>query len=1032
MSDPGMDSLEGIAIVGMAGRFPGARRLDQFWRNLRQGVESAAALSDEDLASAGVPPDLAAAPNYVRRSPGLDEIDRFDAEFFGINPGEAEILDPQHRHILECAWEALEDAGYDPHRYPGWIAVYAGVAQSGYLLSNLRAAAASHDPLRALQHQLATDKDHLATRVSYKLNLRGPSMTVQTACSSSLVAIDLARQSLLAYGCDMALAGGVSVAVPQRAGYLHQEGGILSPDGHCRAFDARAAGTLFGSGVGIVVLKRLRDALADGDRVHAVIRGSAVNNDGAVKVGYTAPGVEGQATVIAMAQGVGGVHPDTIGYVEAHGTGTPLGDQIEIEALTQAFRAGTSRRGFCAIGSVKTNIGHLETAAGIAGLIKAVLALEHAEIPPSLHCESPNPAIDFAGSPFYVNASLRPWPSGPFPRRAGVSSFGMGGTNAHVVLEEAPLPRPASPPSRAVQLLPLSARSAAALEAATEQLARHLEENPEQDLADVAYTLWAGRRAFSWRRAFLCRDAGEAVLALRDPDRLATGHAAAQPRVCFLFPGQGSQSLRMAAELYAQEPGFRAPFDSYAERFAGRLDVDLRNLLGVGSATAATAASLTRTDMAQASLFTIEVALAELLAGWGVRPEAMIGHSVGEYAAACVAGVLEPAAAVELVAARGRLMAALPPGGMLAVELSEEEVVPLLEEELDLAAVNGPRQCTVSGPEPAIEVLRERLRGRGIRGHRLATAHAFHSRAVDPLLDPFRRVLERISLGSPRVPYLSNVTGNWITDAEATSPEYWVRHLRQTVRFGAGLGRLLASPRSLLIEVGPGRVLGGLARQHPAVGEAEVLSTLPDPASTEPASRHLLGTAGRLWMAGVELDGTAFYRAERRLRLPLPTYPFERRRYWVDPPEAAPRPQEGTAGAVAPASDAPVGNLYVRPSNGSAYVAPRTETEHRLAAIWSEVLAVEQVGAEDNFFDIGGHSLLAIQLVGRVRDLFGCDLVLGDLSTMPTIAALARWIEERKAEAEARALDEVLAMLNDLSDEQAEAELRRRLAAAED
>ncbi|HEV2845117.1 MAG TPA: polyketide synthase, partial [Thermoanaerobaculia bacterium] len=434
MSISKTDVPDGIAIVGMAGRFPGARRLDQFWRNLRDGVEAIHDLTGEDLASAGVPPGLAALPGYVRRSPCLEEIELFDADFFGINPGEAEVLDPQHRLFLECAWEALEDAGYDAPRFPGWIGVYAGVAQSGYLLSNLRAGEAQ-DPLRSLQIQLATDKDHLATRVSYKLDLKGPSLTVQTACSSSLVAVDLARQSLLAYGCDMALAGGVTVAVPHRAGYLYQEGGILSPDGRCRAFDERAAGTLFGSGVGIVVLKRLRDALADGDSIRAVIKGSAVNNDGALKVGYTAPGVEGQAAVIAMAQGVAGVHPETIAYVEAHGTGTPLGDQIEIEALTQAFRAGTARRGFCAIGSVKASIGHLETAAGVAGLIKTVLALEHAEIPPSLNCERPNPGIDFTASPFYVNTSLRPWTAGPGPRRAGVSSFGMGGTNAHVVLE---------------------------------------------------------------------------------------------------------------------------------------------------------------------------------------------------------------------------------------------------------------------------------------------------------------------------------------------------------------------------------------------------------------------------------------------------------------------------------------------------------------------------------------------------------------------------------------------------------------------
>ncbi|HEV2843494.1 MAG TPA: acyltransferase domain-containing protein, partial [Thermoanaerobaculia bacterium] len=569
------------------------------------------------------------------------------------------------------------------------------------------------------------------------------------------------------------------------------------------------------------------------------------------------------------------------------------------------------------------------------------------------------------------------------------------------------------------QLLLLSARTAPALDAATDQLARHLEENPEQDLADVAYTLCAGRHAFSWRRALLCRETGEAARVLREPARCLTGRAAAKTPVFFLFPGQGSEHLRMAAGLYEAEAGFRASFDRYAGLFRERLGVDLGDA-GQG---------LERTDLAQAALFTVEMALAETLLGWGVRPEAMIGHSVGEYAAACVAGIFEPAGAVELIAARGRLMAGLPPGGMLAIELPEEEVVPLLGGDLDLAAVNGPRQCTASGPEGAIDALRRRLLGSGVRCHRLAARHAFHSRMVDPLLASFRRAVEKVPLASPRIPFVSNVTGEWITAAEATSPDYWVSHLRRTVRFGPGLEALLASAGAPLVEVGPGRVLGGLARQHPMTGERAVLPTLPHPDSSEPAARFLLHTLGRLWLEGVEIDGAAFYGTERRRRVPLPTYPFERRRYWIEPPETVSPREAVPAGTPSPEPEPEPrkGDLHARPAIASPYAAPGSETESRLAGLWGEVLAIERVGVEDNFFDLGGHSLLAIQLASRIREVFAVDLLLGTLSEAPTIARLARWIDEHRAVEEKRGMEEVLAMLSQLSDEEAEAELLRRL-----
>ncbi|HEX4964285.1 MAG TPA: amino acid adenylation domain-containing protein, partial [Thermoanaerobaculia bacterium] len=692
---------EGIAIVGLAGRFPGSADVEELWSNLRTGKECIRFFTDEELAAEGVPPEALADPAYVKAHGALDGIDLFDASFFDFTPREAEMTDPQHRLFLEQAYHALENAGYDPARYPGAIGVYAGVSANLYVLRNVLATPGALRDGGANQAMLGGEKDFLATRLSYKLNLRGPSFTVQTACSTSLVATHLACRALLGRECDMALAGGVSAAVPQVAGYFYQEGGINSPDGHCRAFDAAAQGTVGGSGVGVVVLKRLSDALAAGDTIHAVIRGTAINNDGSQKVGYTAPGVDGQAAVIAAAQALAGVSPDEIGYVEAHGTGTPLGDPIEIAALTRVFRAGTGRRGFCALGSVKTNLGHLDAAAGIAGLIKTSLVLKREEIPPSLHFREPNPRIDFASSPFFVNAELRPWPAGGEPRRAAVSSFGIGGTNAHAVLEEAPAPA-TSGESRPLQLLVLSARSGEALEKATANLAAYLAEHPGAPLADAAFTLQVGRRALAHRRVLVARDAADAAAALagRDPERLLTRTAEGGRRpVVFLFPGQGAQYAGMGRELYEREPDYRAALDACAEILASRLGgLDLRRALHPEPGDAEAGRRLQETGLAQPALFAVEYALARLWMRWGVEPAALLGHSLGEYVAACLAGVFALEDALRLVAARGRLMQARPAGAMLAVPLSEAALTPRLTPALALAAVNGPALCVVSGP----------------------------------------------------------------------------------------------------------------------------------------------------------------------------------------------------------------------------------------------------------------------------------------------------------------------------------------------
>jgi acyl transferase domain-containing protein/acyl carrier protein len=883
------EQLGDIAIIGMAGRFPGARNTEEFWQNLRDGLETISFYSEEELLSAGIDPAFLKDAQYVRAGVRLPEIEMFDASFFGFTPREAEITDPQQRLFLECAWEALEAAGYDSERYKKRVGVYAGTGTTSYFL-NIYAHPSLADSTGDFQIEIGNDKDHLSTRVSYKLNLKGPSLSVQTGCSTSLVATHLACQGLLDYECDMALAGGVSIGSFQPAGYFYKAGGVASPDGHCRAFDAKAQGTVSGSGVGLVVLKRLADALADGDSIYAVIKGSAINNDGSLKLGYTAPSVDGQAEVIAKALAVARVNPETITYVETHGTGTPLGDPVEIAALTKSFQAHTRRRNFCAVGSVKTNIGHLNIAAGVASLIKTVLALKHKEIPSSLHFEQPNPQIDFAHSPFYVNAQLRDWPrQNGIPRRAGVSSFGIGGTNAHVILEESPatsMPLPTS----AGQLLLLSARSAGALEAATQRLAAHMRQHPEQHLADVCYTLQVGRREFNHRRMLVCRDRDEAIEALESvaDKRVLTSeivNSASEPGVVMMFPGQGSQYAGMGRELYELEPSYREEIDRCAEELQRWMGEDIRETLyPEGEEREGPAKNrLMQTALAQPALFMTEYALAKLCMKWGIRPAAMIGHSIGEYVAACLSGVMELKDALWLVVERARLMQQLPGGAMLAVALPVREVEPLLRDGLSLAAINSPSSCVVSGNMHAVKELAEYLAGRGVAAVRVPTSHAFHSEMMTPVVEPFLERAREIAFKEPQLRYVSNVTGNWIDAEEAVDASYWGKHLRQTVRFSDGVERLLEQSANLFLEVGPGRMLYGLLKQHAGKDrDCVVLPTLPDAHQRQPADLFILKTLGQFWLSGGTVDWQAYHGDDKRRRVPLPTYPFEREKFWIE------------------------------------------------------------------------------------------------------------------------------------------------------
>ena len=896
--------LNGIAIIGMSGRFPGARNIGEFWQNLRGGVESLTFFTDEDLESEGLDPSIRNHPNYVNAGMPLEGIEYFDAAFFGYSPRDAEIMDPQQRLFLEEAWASLEDAGYDPETYKGLIGLYAGSGMSHYLF-NLYANREIMESVGGFQLILGNDKDHLTTRVAYKLNLKGPAVTVQTTCSTSLVAVCQACQSLLTYQCDMALAGGSSIILPQRSGYFYQPGGIASPDGHCRAFDARAQGTIGGSGVGVVVLKRLEEAWADGDHIYAVIRGFGVNNDGSDKVGYTAPSVEGQAEVITMSLAMSGVSADSVTYVEAHGTGTPMGDPIEVAALTSAFRSSTKDTKFCALGSVKSNIGHLDPAAGIAGLIKTVLALDRKEIPPTLHFQHPNPNIDFANSPFYVADKLSDWKNGSAPRRAGVSSFGIGGTNAHVTLEEAP-PVHSAEPSRTWQLLTLSAQTSPGLVEATVDLADHLRRNPDVNLADAAYTLQVGRRAFQHRRVVVCTDANQALRMLESQDDryVFSGlQSGAPPPVVFMFSGQGAQHVHMGRDLYRTEPIFRSELDHCAELLQPHLDLDLRDLLYPSSDDEAAADTLTHTAFAQPGLFAVEYALSQLWMSWGVRPQAMVGHSIGEYVAACLAGVLSLEDALSLVATRGKLMQQMPSGTMLAVLLPERELKSL-PQDLSLAAVNGSSLCVVSGPEEAVVRYEGGLKKRNIGCRRLHTSHAFHSPMMEPMLEPFRAELDRVTLLPPQIPFLSNTSGTWITPGQATDPEYWVWHLRHTVRFSDNLRELSRTEGNVLLEIGPGQTLSTLARQFQEDGLSEqvVLASLPHPREEPSATPTWLSSLGRLWLAGVEVDWSGIHAGERRLRIPMPTYPFQRQRYWIEPPREKPSARDRPAAGDRPAA----------------------------------------------------------------------------------------------------------------------------------
>ena len=995
-----------IAVIGLEGRFPGADSLEEFWRNLSQGRESISFLSDHELLRSGVAPEELRDPRYVKAMGVLDGTDLFDAEFFAISPREAEVMDPQQRLLLECAWLALENAGCDPSRYPGRVGVFAGMSRNSYLLENLSGQLHRLKSALGLQLWLNNQSDSLTSRISFHLGLRGPSVNVQTACSTSLAAVHLACQSLLDYQCEMALAGGVCAQSPSPRGYQHQENGILSPDGRCRPLDADAQGCLPGEGFGLVVLKRLEDAIEEGDCIRALILGSSLNNDGDAKAGFAAPSVQGQAEAIAEALSSAGISADSISLVELHGTGTPIGDPIEFESLTQAFRETTRRKGFCALSAVKSNIGHLDAAAGIAGLIKTVLALEHQTIPPIATFSRPNPSIDFASSPFFPARRSGPWKRNGSPRRAGINSFGMGGSNVHAVLEEAP-PRPGSGPSRNWKLLCLSARTETALSSAATSLADHLQQRFDIDLADAAFTLQVGRKEFERRRFALCRNVDEAVAALRQSaPKAAAIDSRGQPKTVFLFPGQGVQQSGMGEELYRTETTFRRWLDACSRILEPHLGTPLPDLLFANSAPALSRISSTR--FAQPALFALEYSLAQLWMEWGIRPHAMLGQSLGEYVAACLSGVFELEEALRLVALRGQLMQSLPKGSMLAAGLEAEELESRFsalgldsspwKPGLSIACHNLPRLCVAAGPVEQVEVLRASLQEEGIDCRLLQTSHAFHSPMMEPILESFAREVEKTRRQAPSIPFLSNLSGDWIAPSQALDADYWVRQLRSPVRLSQGLNRILQDSRTALLELGPGHALSRLARNHPSsTAQHAIVSSLAAPGGLQGDQECLHFALGRLWALGVRIDWESYYRGQRRQRLPLPGYPLQRRRFWIEPAS------NRVAEAAMPDSPQPharweswgerltEGQDHSRLSDGAR---PPSWKRHGLAEIWSEILGIDDPNPEDDFFDLGGHSLAATQLLSRVREIFGVSPSIEAFFEDPTPAGLARLARE--------------------------------------
>ncbi|MGE5343971.1 MAG: beta-ketoacyl synthase N-terminal-like domain-containing protein [Candidatus Omnitrophota bacterium] len=982
-----------VAVIGMSGRFPGAKDIGEFWENLINGKESISFFTDEELLESGIKPEILANPNYIKVNGFLEGSEYFDSFFFGYTEIEATLMDPQTRIFHECAWGALEDAGYCPDTYNGLIGLYVGADDHFHwrvasLFSNNVA------QLGVKASQLLMNKDFLGGWVSYKLNLKGPSYTLSTACSTSLVAIHVAGQAILNGECDIALAGGVNITQLNKTGYLCTTGMPFSSDGHLHAFDAGPHGIIGGNGAAVVLLKRLDDAVKDRDHIYAIIKGSAINNDGVNKVGFTAPSVDGQARVVRAALEMAEVEPETIGYVEAHGTATELGDPIEIQALKLAFN--TDKRQYCRIGSVKTNIGHLSAAAGVAGLIKAALCVKHGMIPASLNFKFPNPKIDFKNSPFYVNAELSEWKDEFNPRRAGVSSFGLGGTNAHVILEEAPQAEPSSQ-SREFQILLLSAKTEAALDRNTQNLALYLEKNPGINLADVSYTLQTGRKPFPYRRMTVTPNRENLVQCLSFPEYENPPSVMVREEdrpLVFVFSGQGSQYVNMGLDLYNQEPQFREEMDHGFHILESLSNVNIKEILYPSGERLPDAKEKIAQYGGPITLI-LEYSLAKLLMQWGFTPQAMIGYSFGEYTAACLSGVFSLEDVLKLSVLRGQMMVSMPEGSMMSVPLPEGELRSLVNPDIDIAAVNGPSFCIVSGAPQPIKELRMELKDKGHECYRFLLFRAGHSKMMIPYKEEFMAHFNGIPMNPPQIPYVSGLTGNWVTRKQATSPEYWARHMTETIRFYDGIGLLLREFNPIFVQVGADRGLPQYIGMHPLKEEENLaLNLVRYPKEEDNDVHFLLSGIGRLWQYGAKVNWENFYAHEKRSRISLPTYSFESTPYpplgdirkiiadirsgrSMDSSALLSKKNETIATKVENTALHAVQRKRKRPKLKTPYAPPTNDMEQKLVEIFQSFFGIEPIGIYDDFYDLGGDSLKAVQLAGVIKkNIVGIQLSL--------------------------------------------------------
>ncbi|MCH6257186.1 acyltransferase domain-containing protein [Puniceicoccaceae bacterium K14] len=1050
----------GIAVIGYEGRFPKSPNSEAFWENLIQGNECISFFDKDELLKEGIDSSLIDNPDYVPARGVIDDVDRFDASFFDYSPNDAALMDPQQRLFMETAWKALENAGYGNVKNRPRTGVFASSSTNTYLMSNILSNPSILETFGRFQIQILNQFDALATQTSYKLNLTGPSLAVQTACSSSLVGIHIACQSLLNGECDLGLAGAVSIRVPHKEGYLYQSEGIASPDGRCRPFDEESEGTVSGNGVGVVILKRLDEALEDGDDIKGIIRGTALNNDGSHKVGFTAPSLDGQAEVIAEAMAIADCDFRSISYTEAHGSGTLLGDPIEVAALTKAHRTENEDTAYCRLGAVKSNIGHLDAAAGIAGLIKILLSMKHGKVPPTLHSNKPNPRIDFENSPFLTCSVAEDWSTDELPRRAGLSSFGIGGTNTHIVLEEPPVRRE-SGLNRSTQLIPLSAKSVPSLQRAAENLRSFFESNRDVNIADAAYTLSVGRQGFSKRRMAVVGSAEGAINALGDgSDGMVFdgGNESSAKSVVFMFPGQGSQYVNMGRGLYESEPDYKEAIDRCSEILIPLIGEDIRKLLFRDKGSQEDGLLLNDPRFGGPVLFTVEYALTTLWKSWGVNPSVLIGHSLGEYVAACVADIFTLEDALHLVALRGRLMKKCASGSMLVVACTEEALLRILPDSLDIASINSKESFTVSGNTKDVDAFSALLIDEDITHKKMDTTLAYHSRMMDPVLDEFLVEARKVSFKAPQIPIVSSSTSDWLSEEQACDPAYWARHIRETVRFYEGACMLVNNPANSFLEIGPLTFTGELLLWGAGDTRPLAVSSLPNQfmevglksfaeqmkqwrkgksaksesgewereKQVESQGEYLQKAIANLWVNGCEIDWDAYYDGQRRNRVSLPGYSFADQRFWIDPVKAnSVEPTEAVSIRIDAGSDnqedqdlASTGELRSRPSLSSAYLEPSNETEQAIAGILSAILGISNIGIRDDFFELGGDSLKGVRLVSQLKSQLNICVSLEELYSEPTIEGLSGTVGEVLEVGEDDELESLLNEVEGLSEEE--------------